>query len=175
MRPHATQEPVAGTFVFADLAGFTALTARWGDDIAAEVATALTSAARRLARGHGGELVKSMGDSVLLRTPDPDAGVRLGIAVSEAAPALRARVGIHSGPAIPRNGDWFGLAVNLASRLCEQAAPGEVLVSEPTWDAAGMQGPQGVARAVPLGPWLLGDAPEPVGVLAVRTPCGATS
>jgi adenylate cyclase len=175
MTPHATQPPAAGTFVFADLAGFTALTARWGDDIAAEVAIALADVARRLAAENGGTLVKSMGDSVLLRTATPAGGVRLGIAVAQAAPALRARVGIHAGTAVERGGDWFGLAVNLAARLSAQAAPGEVLVSEPTWRAAGMTGCGAPARAVALGPWVLGDAPDPVEVLTLATPCGRTA
>jgi len=175
MTPQATQTPAAGTFVFADLAGFTALTARWGDDIAAEVATTLADAARRLAAEHGGELVKSMGDSVLLRCDTPAGGVRLGIGIAQAAPALRARVGIHSGTAVERDGDWFGLAVNLAARLAAQAAPGEVLVSEPTWSAAGMRGPGAPACAVALGPWVIGDAPDPLDVLAVEKPCGASA
>ena len=90
---------LAGTFVFADLAGYTALTARWGDDLAAQVAIALRDAAGRLAGEHRGQLVKAMGDSVLLRTAVPADGVRLGIAIAQAAPALRARVGIHARPA----------------------------------------------------------------------------
>jgi adenylate cyclase len=175
MTPQATQNPVAGTFVFADLAGFTALTARWGDDIAAEVAITLAAAARRLACEHGGELIKSMGDSVLLRADTAAGAVRLGIGLAEAAPALRARVGIHAGPAVRREGDWFGLAVNLAVRLAAQAAPGEVLVSEPTWAAAGMTGCGAPAHAVALGPWVLGDAPDPVDVLALATQCGMGS
>jgi adenylate cyclase len=175
MIPQATQTPAAGTFVFADLAGFTALTARWGDDIAAEVAISLAATARRLASEHGGELIKPMGDSVLLRAGTPAGGVRLGIGLAEAAPALRARVGIHAGPAVHREGDWFGLAVNLAVRPAAQAAPGEVLVSEPTWRAAGMRGEGAPARAVALGPWTLGDAPGPVDVVTLAAPCGAGS
>jgi adenylate cyclase len=172
MTPLATDNPAAGTFVFADLAGYTALTARWGDEIAAEVAIALADIARELADQHGGRLVKSMGDSVMLRTATAESGVRLGIALAQAAPALRARVGIHCGTAVEHGGDFFGLAVNLAARLAAQAAPGEVLVSEPTWRAAGMQGCGAPARAVPLGPWVLGDAPQPVDVLTVKAPCG---
>lgn len=171
MTSPTSENPSTGTFIFADLAGYTALTARWGDDIAAEVAIALADAARRLAGEHRGRLVKSMGDSVLLRTAAADDGVRLGIAIAQAAPALRARVAVHAGTAVEHDGDWFGLAVNLAARLAAQAAPGEVLVSEPTWAAAGMRGCGAPARAVALGPWLLGDARAPLGVVAVAAPC----
>ena len=42
------------------------------------------------------------------------------------------RVGLHHGPAVERNGDYFGAAVNLAARVSGVAAGGEVLVSGPT-------------------------------------------
>ena len=151
----------AGTFVFADLAGYTALTARWGDELAAQVAIALRDAAGRLAGEHRGQLVKSMGDSVLLAHGGPR---------RRRPPRHRHRAGRSGAPGAGRHprrprrrveGDWFGLAVNLASRLSAQAAPGEVLVSEPTWAAAGMTGCGAPAHAVALGPWVLGDAPDP--------------
>jgi adenylate cyclase len=47
------------------------------------------------------------------------------------------RVGIHSGSAVTREGDWFGHGVNVAARLCSAAGGGEVLVSEAAWEAAG--------------------------------------
>jgi adenylate cyclase len=166
MTPPSVTEQITGTFVFADLAGYTALTARWGDDIAAELAVALADAGRRLAAEHGGRLVKSMGDVVLLRCARPADGVRLGIALAQHAPALRARVGVHTGTAVLRDGDVFGLAVNLAHRLAMQAAPGEVLVSRPAWAAAGMQGEGAPARAVDLG--VAGDVAH-----VAASPCGA--
>jgi adenylate cyclase len=44
---------------------------------------------------------------------------------------------VHTGSAIGHEGDWYGRAVNVASRLCSVAAGGEVLVSEATLAAAG--------------------------------------
>jgi adenylate cyclase len=56
----------------------------------------------------------------------------------EADPTLPpVRVGVHSGPAVSHEGDWYGRAVNVASRLCSVAAGGEVLVSEASLAAAG--------------------------------------
>jgi adenylate cyclase len=46
-------------------------------------------------------------------------------------------VGIHAGPVIFQEGDYFGRTVNLASRIAEYARPGEVLVSQEVVDAAG--------------------------------------
>jgi adenylate cyclase len=46
------------------------------------------------------------------------------------------RVGMHTGPAVERAGDWYGNTVNVASRLCAAAGGGEVLVSAATSEAA---------------------------------------
>jgi adenylate cyclase len=50
-------------------------------------------------------------------------------------PAIR--VGMHTGPAVERAGDWFGTAVNLAARIAGLAAGGEVLLSKTTRALAG--------------------------------------
>src|SRR5216684_2285701 len=47
------------------------------------------------------------------------------------------RVGIHTGPAVERGGDWFGASVNLAARVSGAAAGGEALLTDVTRDAAG--------------------------------------
>jgi adenylate cyclase len=47
------------------------------------------------------------------------------------------RVGMHTGPAVSRDGDWYGATVNVAARLCAAAGGGEVLVGESTLKAAG--------------------------------------
>jgi len=47
-----------------------------------------------------------------------------------------ARVGIHAGPVIFQEGDYFGRTVNIAARIAEYARPGEVLVSSEVVHAA---------------------------------------
>jgi class 3 adenylate cyclase len=47
------------------------------------------------------------------------------------------RVGMHTGPAVGRDRDWYGATVNVAARLCAAAGGGEVLVGESTLKAAG--------------------------------------
>ena len=129
------------TFLFADLVGYTALADAEGDDRAATVAIEFQRRARRLAERLGAEEVKGLGDAVMLRCGEARAAIRLGlilVAEVESDDGLPpVRVGIHSGPAVPREGDWFGRAVNVASRLCSAAGGGEVLVSEATLEAAG--------------------------------------
>jgi adenylate cyclase len=83
--------------------------------------------------------VKWLGDGVMFYFPDPGQGVQaaLDMVKSVAAEALPpARVGIHAGPVVFQEGDYFGRTVNIASRIAEYARPGEVLVSQEVVDAA---------------------------------------
>jgi adenylate cyclase len=123
------------TFVFADIAGFTALTEAHGDEEAVALVEEFTELACRDLPAVNGEHVKTIGDAVMLRIPDPADAILLGLEVSQQmlkhgeAPV---RVGLHYGPAVERNGDYFGAAVNLAARVSGIAAGGEVLVSGQT-------------------------------------------
>ena len=129
------------TFLFTDLVGFTALTAAEGDDRAAEVALALHEHARKLAATHRAEEIKTIGDAVMLRGDDPALAIQLGLHIVddlEEVPGFPpVRVGLHTGPAVSRAGDWYGSTVNVAARLCAAAGGGEVLVSDSACEAAG--------------------------------------
>ena len=48
-----------------------------------------------------------------------------------------AHVGIHAGPVVFQEGDYFGQTVNMASRIAADARHGEVLVSQEVVDASG--------------------------------------
>jgi class 3 adenylate cyclase len=129
------------TFVFTDLVGFTALTEARGDGAAAAVAEQLYASVRALLAAHGAEEVKTLGDALMLRCDDAERAIRLGLRIVgdlEEIPGFPpVRVGMHTGPAVERNGDWYGNTVNVASRLCSAAGGGAVLVSEATAEAAG--------------------------------------
>ena len=129
------------TFLFTDLVGFTALTAERGDDHGADVAIAFYDRVRPLLDEHGAEEVKTLGDGMMLRAPNPRAGIELGVAIiseTERIPGFPpVRVGVHHGTAVERNGDWYGNTVNVASRLCSAASGGEVLVSDEAAQQAG--------------------------------------
>jgi adenylate cyclase len=136
--------PVTGarhTFLFTDLVGFTALTASQGDDRAADVALEFYERVRRLLGRHRAEEIKAIGDALMLRCDDAGAAVRLGLEIVECLEAVEGfppvRVGIYTGPAVTRAGDWYGTTVNVAARLCAAAGGGEVLVGEATADDAG--------------------------------------
>jgi adenylate cyclase len=131
----ATTNPEASTFVFADLAGFTALTEAHGDSSATDIAGDFAGGVRKILEDYDAEEVKTIGDEVMIRAVDPATAVRLGMRIVDdlafhGSPPVR--VGMHSGPAIQRDGDWFGSTVNLASRVADAAQPGEVLLTDET-------------------------------------------
>jgi adenylate cyclase len=131
----------APTFVFADLVGYTALTEERGDAAAAQVVRRFMRAISTLAREHGALLVKSLGDGVMICTPDAAQALALAErAVRELGTRpdlLPLRVGAHTGRAILDGRDWYGGAVNLAARLAQKAQANEILVSQATRSAAG--------------------------------------
>ena len=129
------------TFLFADLAGFTALTEVHGDEFAAEAVADFGAGVRRLLGEYGAEEVKTIGDAVMIRAPDPADAVRLAVRIIDEVGrrhgALAVRVGAHTGTAVERHGDWFGAGVNLAARVASAAAPGEVLMTAAVRAGAG--------------------------------------
>jgi adenylate cyclase len=122
------------TFLFADLVGFTALTDSEGDDRAAEVALSLYDHVRRLLPRYGAEEMKTLGDGIAVRCGQPADAIALAVQLVDEIDSLPGfppvRVGIHTGPAVEREGEWYGRTVNVAARLCTAAGGGEVLVSE---------------------------------------------
>ncbi len=123
-------------FLFADLSGYTALTEVHGDEEAADLVLAFADEVRGMLPDYGAEQVKTIGDALMIRADDPERAVRLGIAIvhdvgrRHGFPSVR--VGVHAGPAVERDGDWFGATVNLAARVSGEAAGGEVLLTAAT-------------------------------------------
>ena len=117
---------------FLDVTGYTRLTAERGDVAAGELAEQLRLMVQRTSVQHGGLQVKWLGDGVMLHFRDPGLGVLAALEMADAmAPAglPPAHVGLHAGPVLLQDGDYYGATVNLASRIAEYARPGEVLVS----------------------------------------------
>lgn len=138
--PPAGEPGHVQTFLFADLAGFTALTEAHGDERAADLARDFSGAVRELLAEYDAHEVKSLGDGLMIRGRDPSGALRLGLRIVREVGAQHGfplvRVGIHTGPATERNGDWFGSSVNIAARVSNIAAGGEVLVTEAAKAAA---------------------------------------
>jgi adenylate cyclase len=133
--PESAPASSAATFMFADIAGFTALTEAHGDEHAATLAADFCDAVKAELPPCGAH-VKSIGDALMLRSADPGQAILLGLRIvgdimrDSGAPAVR--VGMHHGRAIERGGDFFGATVNLAARVSAAAVGGEVLLTAQT-------------------------------------------
>lgn len=136
-----SSDPVEQTFLFADLSGFTALTEAHGDEQAADLVGDFCAAVRSLLPLYGAHEVKAIGDALMIRALDPAAAIRLGLNIvhdvgeQHGFPAVR--VGMHTGPAVERGGDWFGATVNVAARVSAAASGSEVLLTAATRASAG--------------------------------------
>lgn len=138
---------VLSTMVFADISGSTALYETLGNERATEAVTQVTQWIGDTIEAHGGRVVKKLGDGVLGVFGDASS------AVSAMATMLRQhkvrldrwphplrmeiRVGVASGEVVDVDGDCYGDAVNVASRLCERAGPAEIWATETTVLLAG--------------------------------------
>jgi adenylate cyclase len=130
---------------FADLVGFTWLGGQVPPDELGHVARRLEEITRAV-RLPQVRFIKTIGDAVMLVSPEPAALVRTLLALVEAAGAAadaegfpRVRAGMATGAARERDGDVYGHAVNVASRLTALARPGSVLADGATHDAVGRE------------------------------------
>ena len=150
------------TVAFVDLAGFTALTDVHGDQAALDLVDGFTETARDAATGAGAELVKTIGDAVMLAAPAPEAGIDAVRQLFEASYATEAfpepRAGLHHGPVIARDGDYFGSTVNLAARVASRAGSGQALGTSTVLEAASRAG----IDTVEIGTHQLRNVMEPI-------------
>ena len=131
---------VTVAIAFADLAGYTQLTEEQGE------LTALDAVARFLGLVNStlpdeARVIKTNGDEVMIVGADPAALAAWAVDVQRRQRRQREqpqpRIGIHHGHALYRDGDYYGRAVNLASRVAARCRAGEVLVTRQVVDAAG--------------------------------------
>ena len=125
---------------FADLVDFTRLGEAVEPEQLEKLAHRLATMAREVAQPPV-LFIKTIGDAVMLVSPDPvallDAMLQLAGQAEEDPAFPRLRAGIAIGDAVSRAGDWFGSSVNRASRVTGAARPGTVLITEPVREAIG--------------------------------------
>jgi adenylate cyclase len=125
---------------FADLAGYTKLTEEQGEARAVSAVERFVETVERTLPIDA-RVIKTLGDEVMV--VGADAGALTGWAVGLAAELPEGspppRIGIHSGAALYRDGDYYGREVNRAARVVARASGGEVLVTRPVVDAASRQ------------------------------------
>jgi adenylate cyclase len=121
---------VQATILFADLAGYTALTEAHGDEDAADLAARFYDLVRAELRADA-RLVKTIGDAVMVHGESPSAvmsvAIRIGRAIDAEPRFPTIRAGLHAGPVIQRGSDVFGATVNMAARVVGHARSGEIL------------------------------------------------
>jgi predicted ATPase len=118
------------TFLFTDVEGSTP---RWRDDETA-MAAAMREHDRVLAEtiaDHDGVQFKHTGDGVIAAFASPRRAVAAAVAAQESL-GLPVRMGLHTGDAELRDGDYFGTTLNRAARVMDAGHGGQVLVSETT-------------------------------------------
>ncbi len=128
---------------FLDISGYTRLTQERGDDAAADLAATVARLVQRSSVQHGGKPIKWLGDGVMFYFGDPGPGVRAALQMVDglaAAGLPPAHVGLHAGPVLFQEGDYFVQTVNLTARIADYARPGEVLVSQAVADASQEKG-----------------------------------
>ena len=154
---------------FLDLTGYTRLTDQFGDEAAAELAGRLSRMVQAASSKHGGRPVKWLGDGVMFYFPEPAGGVRAAlemVANARIADLPPAHVGLHAGPVLFQEGDYFGRTVNLAARIADYARQGEVLVSQDVVDASSHT----ALDFREIGPVELKGIPEPVRLHVASAP-----
>jgi predicted ATPase len=148
------------TFLFTDVEGSTH---RWEADADAMRAAlaAHDKVLRSAIKSHDGFLFKHTGDGVCAAFSSPKAAVDAAVAAQREL-ELPVRMGIATGEAELRDGDYFGAVLNRAARVMTVGHGGQVLLADST---AGLL--SGV-DLLDLGPRRLRDVPMPVGVFQVR-------
>jgi predicted ATPase/class 3 adenylate cyclase len=153
------------TFVFTDIEGSTRLLRRLGDQYA-ELSERHMAVMHTAWDTHGGYEIGSAGDSVFVAFDDAAAAVRACADAQQLLARepwrdgenLRVRMGVHSGLAVPRAGNYTALAANQTARVMSAAHGGQVLVSDATVDLL----PDGDRGVTSLGHYRVRDFDGPV-------------
>jgi adenylate cyclase len=156
---------VAVTLCFIDLTGFTRFTEEEGDIEALDVVENFVETVEATLPREA-TIVKTIGDEVMVVSPDAAALTEWAVKfLGRFDRRPQPRVGIHSGDAVYRDGDYFGNSVNLAHRITGRALAGEVLVTD---RVAGLLGGRPALRLDPIGEVSLKGFPVPTELFVVR-------
>ena len=124
-------------FCFVDLTGFTRYTEEEGDEEALDLVERFVETVEATLPSEA-LIVKTIGDEVMIVSPEPGPLTEWAVGfLTLFRERPQPRVGIHFGPAVYRDGDYFGTEVNLTHRVVARALGGEVLVTASVVDAIG--------------------------------------
>lgn len=127
------------TFLITDIVGSTEMLEQLGDEKAVGITMLTMSRLAEAAHTHGGEVIKNMGDGLMIVFTSARDAIAGAIAMQRAVHGeptaeqpwhLPVRVGVHAGEPIRIGGDYFGMAVTMAFRICHVADGGQIVVSD---------------------------------------------
>ncbi|HUQ38800.1 MAG TPA: AAA family ATPase [Acidimicrobiales bacterium] len=156
------------TLLFTDLVGSTEILDELGDTGNEPLRRAHARLLRSEIEGHRGRQVKNTGDGVMAAFDAPSDAVACAISVQQAvhlhnrgsgSRPMHVRIGLQLGEVEEDDGDYFGTAVVVASRLCAAAGSGEILASDVV---RAVVAARGAFRFEPLGPLTLKGFAEPI-------------
>jgi class 3 adenylate cyclase len=165
-KPVGEGEPGLRAVMFTDLVGSTEITERLGDLAALELIRTHDVLVRRAVKANLGREIKHTGDGIMAAFEETADAVHAAVDVQrnfhgrniEAVEKLNVRIGIHAGEPVEHHHDLFGATVQLASRLCGEAEPNEIVVSKFVRDLSGV----GACSFVPLGERRLKGVAKPL-------------
>jgi len=165
----ARQDTVRLTVGFVDLVGYTRLSQQLDARALGALVERFEALASDAVAARDGRVVKLIGDAVMFVAVDPSAACDIALTLLERFaddPAVTPRGGLAEGRLLARGGDYYGSAVNLASRIGELAVPREVLVTAEVASAAA----RGRFHFEPAGRRILKGFEAPVALYAVGRP-----
>jgi len=133
-----TRETITCVVMFADVAGSTAMYENLGDDLARERISNSLNILISASTGHGGVLIKTIGDEILVYFTDVDEAMFAAREIQETMEddnspetiGVSIRIGMQYGSAILEDGDIYGDSVNVAARIASMAKARQILCTK---------------------------------------------
>ncbi len=160
--------------MFTDLVGSTQMTHERGDYGAQEIVRIHNAIVRSALAAHHGREVKHTGDGIMSSFTSAGNAVRAALQVQLALSAhnrlykempVRVRMGLNAGEAVQEEDDFFGTTVQLAARVCDKAAEGEIFITDNVRELTKSQG----IRVEEAGRFEMKGVPAPMTLYRVQT------
>lgn len=138
VHPDGKYDSAIRTFLFTDIVGSTEITQKFGDTAGIKMLHMHNKIVRKALGKYSGKEIKHTGDGIMACFSSASKCVYAAIKIQEDLEKMRTKssdiplnvkIGINAGEPVTEGNDFFGTAVQLASRLCELSTPGQILVS----------------------------------------------
>ena len=139
VHPDGKLDSAVRTFMFTDIVDSTSLTNKYGDIKAMTMLRKHNEIVRDCLERNNGTEIKHTGDGIMAAFSSSVKAVRAALEIQSALREYRekspdypleVRIGVNAGEPVTEGNDFFGTAVQLAKRICDAAAPNEVLLSD---------------------------------------------